>query len=107
MASKFDAQYSFSQSSLVKESAAKRVTGYCVCTSFNLKQLQRKLTKTQHCITHRWDEALYVTAPTNENNDSGLDRKEAFVLEFGVLVLWGYTIDEEEQFLELAVMHEF
>lgn len=101
-----------------------RVTAYCTCGSIRMKELLRWLKdrKRVHNTSPKlFDECLYTPftykdwrggEQENEEErklirlaDEGGEidigkRNEIFIFEYGVIIMWGYTIKEETIFLE-------
>jgi len=101
-----------------------RVTAYCTCGSYKMKELLRWLKdrKRIHKTSPKlFDECLYTPftykdwrsdAQDDDSNhkiirlaDEGGDidigkKNDIFVFEYGVIVMWGYTEKEEAMFLE-------
>lgn len=97
-----------------------RVTAYCTCGSYRMKDLMRWLKdrkRIHNTNVKLFDEVLYTPFTykdwRNESDESQkiirladeggeIDfgkRNEIFVFEYGVVVMWGYTIREEQSFL--------
>lgn len=105
-----------------------RVTAYCTASSYRMKDLARYLAgrKGHKASPKLFDECLYTTytykrssqrSPTEESHaglmrldDEGGEidvemtgRSDVFLFEYGVVVYWGFTEEEEKRFLkELA-----
>lgn len=102
-----------------------RVTAYCTASSYRMKDLARYLAgrKGHKASPKLFDECLYTTytykrssqrSPTEENtaglmrlDDEGGEidvemtgRSDVFLFEYGVVVYWGFTEDEEKRFLK-------
>lgn len=104
-----------------------RVTAYCTCGTYKMKELLRWLKdrKRIHNTSPKlFDECLYSPftykdwrGDEDEARDEVTDRKfirladdggeisigkrsEVFVFDYGVIVMWGYTLKEEAAFLE-------
>ncbi|RLV90055.1 Sporulation protein RMD1 [Spathaspora sp. JA1] len=109
-----------------------RVTAYCTCGSFKIKDLLwwLKDRKRIHNTSPKlFDECLYTPftykdwrEPTDETEtttqhklirlaDEGGEidigkKNDLFIFEYGVIIMWGYTIKEESQFLEQLAKFE-
>ncbi|CAN3374317.1 hypothetical protein DIURU_000804 [Diutina rugosa] len=100
-----------------------RVTAYCTCGSYKMKDLFRWLKdrKRIHNTSPKlFDECLYSTFTYKDWRGSHLDesshkiirladdggeidvgkKNEIFIFEYGVIVMWGYTVREEQAFRE-------
>lgn len=102
-----------------------RVTAYCTCGLYKMKDLSRWLKdrKRIHNTSPKlFDECLYTPFTYKdwrgeEENDEEGDRKfmrladeggeinigkknEIFIFDYGVIIMWGYTTKEESAFLE-------
>lgn len=97
-----------------------RVTAYCTCGSYRMKDLLRWLKdrkRIHNTNVKLFDDVLYTPftykdwRSDNEENqrlirlaDEGGEidfgkRNEIFIFEYGVIVMWGYSIREEQSFL--------
>lgn len=103
-----------------------RVTAYCTCGLYKMKELLRWLKEKRriHNTSPKlFDECLYTPfqykdwrSENSENNGEGSSPKfirladeggeidignksDLFIFEYGVIVMWGYTAKEEESFL--------
>lgn len=97
-----------------------RVTAYCTCGSYKMRDLLRWLKdrkRIHNTNIKLFDEVLYTPFTykdwRNENDevnksirlaDDGGEidfgkRNEIFIFEYGVIVMWGYSIREEQAFL--------
>lgn len=110
-----------------------RVTAYCTCGSYKMKELLRWLRyrkRIHNTSVKLFDEVLYTPFTYKDwRSDNGHDddenfnlngnndehkvirladdggeidfgkRNELFIFEYGVIVMWGYTIKEEQAFL--------
>ena len=107
-----------------------RVTAYCTCGSYKMKELLRwfKDRKRIHNTSPKlFDECIYtpftykdwrgssggVTSDSNDNNEHSFIRladeggeidigkqNDLFVFDYGVIIMWGYTVKEEQAFLD-------
>ncbi|GEQ70624.1 hypothetical protein JCM33374_g4302 [Metschnikowia sp. JCM 33374] len=98
-----------------------RVTAYCTCGSYKMKDLLRWLKdrkRIHNTAPKLFDECLYTPFTYKDwRSDSDDSRKlirladdggeiefgkksDVFVFEYGVVILWGYTVKEEQAFLE-------
>lgn len=99
-----------------------RVTAYCTCGSYKMKELVRWLRdrkRIHNTSVKLIDEVLYTPftykdwrSESNEDDTNKLirladeggeidfgKRSEIFLFEYGVVVMWGYSIKEEQSFL--------
>lgn len=105
-----------------------RVTAYCTCGSYKMKELLRWLRdrkRIHNTSVKLFDEVLYTPFTykdwrSDNDDDFNLNgneehkvirladdggeidfgkRNELFIFEYGVIVMWGYTIKEEQAFL--------
>ncbi|CUM65327.1 uncharacterized protein PRCAT00002962001 [Priceomyces carsonii] len=98
-----------------------RVTAYCTCGSYKMKDLLRWLKdrKRIHNTNPKlFDECLYtpfmfkdwrgeqdaqhqLIRLADEGGEIDIGKKsDLFIFEYGVIVMWGYTVKEESAFLE-------
>lgn len=100
-----------------------RVTAYCTCGSYKMKELLRWLKdrkRIHNTLPKLFDECLYTPftykdwrGDTTEDDGKKLIRladdggeiefgkkNDVFIFEYGVVIMWGYTVKEERAFLE-------
>lgn len=99
-----------------------RVTAYCTCGSYRMKDLIRWLKdrkRIHNTLPKLFDECLYTPFTYKDwRSDSEEDgrkliqladdggeiefgrKNDVFIFEYGVVIMWGYTIKEEQAFLE-------
>lgn len=104
-----------------------RVTAYCTCGSYKMKELLRWLKdrkRIHNTLPKLFDECLYTpftykdwrgdgAGTSGEDDGRKLIRladdggeiefgkkNDVFIFEYGVVILWGYTVKEERAFLE-------
>lgn len=99
-----------------------RVTAYCTCGSYKMKDLLRWLKdrkRIHNTLPKHFDECLYTPFTYKDwRSDSEDDGKklirladdggeiefgknsDVFVFEYGVVIMWGFTVKEEQAFLE-------
>lgn len=99
-----------------------RVTAYCTCGSYKMKDLIRWLKdrkRIHNTLPKLFDECLYTPFTYKDwRSDSEDDSKkliqladdggeiefgrknDVFIFEYGVVIMWGYTVKEEQAFLE-------
>lgn len=101
-----------------------RVTAYCTCGSYKMKELLRWLKdrrRIHNTSPKLFDECLYspfaykdwrsdlqdeenqhkIIRLADEGGDIDIGKKsDIFIFEYGVIVMWGYTTKEESNFLE-------
>ncbi len=79
------------------ESHVKRCVAYCTATSYNLKGLQ-------DALKARYKASLFRDVVHFDLSDSGgfsEDVKDIFCFPYGVVVMWGLNVEEEQEFLIL------
>lgn len=99
-----------------------RVTAYCTCGSYKMKDLIRWLKdrkRIHNTLPKLFDECLYTPFTYKDwRSDSEDDsrkliqladdggeiefgrKNDVFIFEYGVVIMWGYTVKEEQAFLE-------
>lgn len=99
-----------------------RVTAYCTCGSYKMKDLIRWLKdrkRIHNTLPKLFDECLYTPFTykdwRSDSEDDGRKliqladdggeiefgrKNDVFVFEYGVVIMWGYTLKEEQAFLD-------
>lgn len=99
-----------------------RVTAYCTCGSYKMKDLVRWLKdrkRIHNTMPKLFDECLYTPFTykdwrsdfeddgrkliqlADDGGEIEFGRKnDVFIFEYGVVIMWGYTLKEEQAFLE-------
>lgn len=99
-----------------------RVTAYCTCGSYKMKDLLRWLKdrkRIHNTLPKLFDECLYTPFTykdwRSDSEDDGRKlirladdggeiefgkKNDVFIFEYGVVIMWGYTLKEELAFLE-------
>lgn len=99
-----------------------RVTAYCTCGSYKMKDLIRWLKdrkRIHNTLPKLFDECLYTPFTykdwRSDSEDDGRKliqladdggeiefgrKNDVFIFEYGVVIMWGYTIKEEQAFLD-------
>lgn len=100
-----------------------RVTAYCTCGSYKMKELLRWLKdrkRIHNTLPKLFDECLYTPFTYKDwRGDNAEDdgkklirladdggeiefgkKNDVFIFEYGVVIMWGYTVKEERAFLE-------
>lgn len=99
-----------------------RVTAYCTCGSYKMKDLIRWLKdrkRIHNTLPKLFDECLYTPFTYKDWRSDSEDesrkliqladdggeiefgrKNDVFIFEYGVVVMWGYTVKEEQAFLD-------
>lgn len=99
-----------------------RVTAYCTCGSYKMKDLLRWLKdrkRIHNTLPKLFDECLYTPFTYKDWRSDGEDdgrklirladdggeiefgkKSDLFVFEYGVVIMWGFTVREEQAFLD-------
>ncbi|SGZ53537.1 CIC11C00000003498 [Sungouiella intermedia] len=99
-----------------------RVTAYCTCGSYKMKDLIRWLKdrkRIHNTLPKLFDECLYTPFTYKDWRSDSEDesrkliqladdggeiefgrKNDVFIFEYGVVIMWGYTVKEEQAFLD-------
>lgn len=99
-----------------------RVTAYCTCGSYKMKDMIRWLKdrkRIHNTLPKHFDECLYTPFTYKDWRSDSEDeskklirladdggeiefgkKSDVFVFEYGVVIMWGFTVKEEQAFLE-------
>ncbi|MCH1430508.1 MAG: sporulation protein RMD1 [Chlamydiales bacterium] len=76
-----------------------RCTSYCITSSFDFSALYQKLISTHSKESiHKYREVIHLSTENNE--------KDIFVFCYGCVVFWGFSLDDERDFLALLSPYE-
>lgn len=75
--------------------SSSRCIAYCTASSYSLKRLQEALKA--HYKASLFRDVVYFDLSTS--SDSLTEVKDVFCFSYGVVVMWGLNVDEEQEFL--------
>jgi uncharacterized Rmd1/YagE family protein len=81
-----------------------RVSSYCISEQMDLDSITLYLSNYHIVLPHKYDECLYfyydVEARERVFGTTAVHRSEIFIFDYGVIVMWNLSKDEEQRFID-------